>query len=78
MIRGVLTGMSQELYDLYLLIHDGTGIPVNTLLGSGNGVRKNELLQKIFTEMFACPITLSRYEEEAAGGAVASTLYAAL
>lgn len=78
MIRGVLTGMSQELHDLYLLIHDGTGIPVNTLLGSGNGVRKNELLQKIFTEMFACPITLSRYEEEAAGGAAASTLYAAL
>ena len=29
-------------------------------------------------EMFACPITLSRYEEEAAGGAAASTLYAAL
>ncbi len=78
MIRGVLTGMSQELHDLYLLIHDGTGIPVNTLLGSGNGVRKNKLLQKIFTEMFACPITLSRYEEEAAGGAAASTLYAAL
>ena len=76
MVRGVLTGMSQELYDWYGIIHDGTGIPVNRLLGSGNGVRKNRLLQEIFTEMFGSPISLSRYEEEAAGGAATSCLFA--
>ncbi len=76
MVRGVLTGMSQELYDWYGIIHDGTGIPVNRLLGSGNGVRKNRLLQEIFTEMFESPISLSRYEEEAAGGAATSCLFA--
>ena len=76
MIIGVLSGMAQELYDMYSLIHEGTGIRVKRLLGSGNGVRKNKTLQTIFSEMFGCALELSPFEEEAASGAAVSAAFA--
>jgi len=69
LIRGFQTGISQELFDWYDIIHKGTGISVKRLLGSGNGVRKNRLLRDIFSAKFGCEIELSHYEEEAASGA---------
>lgn len=77
MIIGVLTGIAQELYDMYSLIHEGTGIRVNRLLGSGNGVRRNKTLQAIFSDMFGSKLELSPYEEEAASGAAVSAASAA-
>ena len=75
LVYGTLRGISQELYDWYDIIHKGTGINVSRLLGSGNGVRKNAILRELFSEMFRCPLELSRYEEEAACGAASSYLY---
>ena len=72
MIYGFMDGIVQELYDWYEIIHKGTGMGVRTLLGSGNGVRKNTMLQTAFSEKFGLPLALSRYEEEAASGAAVS------
>ena len=48
---GVLHGMIKELYDMYQQIHQGTGIQVSHLVASGNGMRKNKVLQEISSEM---------------------------
>lgn len=69
MVYGVLEGMARELYDLYRLIEAGTGIRITTLIGSGNGLRRNPVLQEICEEMFGVQMQLSPYEEEAACGA---------
>lgn len=69
LIAGVLTGMAQELYDLYDVIRKGTGIKAGHLVASGNGLRKNPALQRIFCRMFEADLTLAPYEEEAACGA---------
>ncbi|MEY8336295.1 hypothetical protein AALB53_25065 [Lachnospiraceae bacterium 47-T17] len=50
LILGVLTGMAGELYDLYAGICEGTGIRAEHVVASGNGLRKNRLLRKIFRD----------------------------
>ena len=74
MVRGVLTGIAEELYGMFESIRTGTGIEAHSLVASGNGVRKNEVLQHIFEEMFGAGLVLARYEEEAACGAAISSL----
>ena len=64
--------MSQELYDWYHIIHKGTGIEIKRLLGSGNGLRNNQTLNRIFSQMFGSSVELSKYDEEAASGAAAA------
>lgn len=75
MIRGILNGMAEELYELYLLIETGTGTHRTKLTASGNAVRKNPAFQKILEERFRMPLTLVQNEEEAAYGASLCTLY---
>ena len=75
MIRGVLNGMAEELYELYRLIETGTGTGKIKLTASGNAVRKNPAFQKILEERFRMPLTLVQNEEEAAYGASLCTLY---
>ena len=75
MIRGVLNGMAEELYELYRLIETGTGTPKTKLIASGNAVRKNPAFQKILEERFRMPLTLVQNEEEAAYGASLCALY---
>ena len=77
MIRGVLNGMAQELYDLYKTIETGAGTAGNRLLASGNGVRKNVFLQNILQECFAMPLSVEQGEEEAAVGAAVCAAVAA-
>ncbi|MDO4299128.1 MAG: FGGY family carbohydrate kinase [Lachnospiraceae bacterium] len=74
LILGVLTGMARELYDMFVSIQNGTGIEATELAASGNGVRKNAVLQRIFEEMFGVRLKLARCEEEAACGAAASSM----
>lgn len=69
LVYGTLEGMVRELYDLYHLIEQGTGIHAAMLIGSGNGLRRNPVLQEICAQMFGAPLQLSPYEEEAACGA---------
>lgn len=68
LIWGVLEGMTRELYDMYEKISTQTG-KAKKIVASGNGIRKNQVLQHICREMFQSPIELAPYKEEAAWGA---------
>ena len=74
MIRGVLEGMAEELYQLYRTIQAGTGISQTVLVVSGNGARRNPVLRKILEERFQMPLQVVENEEEAAFGAAISAL----
>lgn len=74
LILGVLNGMAQELYDMFGKIHTGIGIEAKTLIASGNGVRKNAVLQRVLKDVFGAELFLAEYEEEAACGAAISSL----
>ena len=62
---GVLKGMSQELYDMYINMN----ISAKGLVGSGNGIRKNKALVKTVEEMFGHKMLIPCHVEEAACGA---------
>ena len=60
---------------MFDVIRKLTGIKADKLIASGNGVRKNKVLQHIFEELFETKLYLAKYEEEAASGAAVSSLY---
>lgn len=61
----VLCGMSDELYQMY----KNGGKKAKMLVCSGNGIRKNNTLRRIVSQMFGCDIRIPLYEEEASFGA---------
>ena len=69
LVYGVLEGMAQELFDLYQVIRREKGICAQYLTGSGNGLRKNQVLQEIFSDLFGTRLRPAPYQEEAACGA---------
>ena len=69
LIRGLMQGMAVELYDLYSGYLAKGGIPPVAIIGSGNGLRRNPHLCRIFETVFSCPVILSKNREEAACGA---------
>ena len=74
LIHGVMHGMADELHSLYRgYLEHGGSVP-STMVGSGNGLRKNPHLCHVFEETFGLPLLLSENEEEAACGAA---IYAA-
>ena len=73
-ISGVMHGMARELYGLYEGYLAMGGKPPVAMIGSGNGLRKNPHLCRIFEDTFGIPLTLSENDEEAACGAA---IYAA-
>ncbi len=67
----VLTGMSDELYQMY----KKGGKQTAKLVCSGNGIRKNKTLRRVVSEMFGCEIMIPLFEEEASfGAALAATV----
>lgn len=74
LVEGVLKGMAQELYELYRVIENGTGIRAETLFASGNGVRRNPALRDILQNRFGMALRVVEHEEEAALGAAISPL----
>lgn len=74
LVYGVLQGMARELYELFEVIREGTGITAAQLVASGNGLRKNKVLQEIFETFFGAELALAPYEEEAACGAAVSSM----
>lgn len=74
LMLGLMHGMADELYQLYLGYLERGGRPPAAMIGSGNGLRKNKHLRRIFEETFSCPMILSENREEAACGAA---IYAA-
>lgn len=66
---GIMYGMADELYALYTCCLDAGYSLAETIIGSGNGLRKNSHLCKILEEKFKCLVLLAENEEEAAYGA---------
>ena len=73
LVYGVLEGMAAELYEMFRMIQKGTGIQAEHLIASGNGLRRNPVLQEICSDMFGAVLTLADYREEAACGAAVSS-----
>ena len=74
LMHSFMNGMAQELYGMYRSFLDAGGTAPETIIGSGNGLRKNDHLCRTFERVFGCPLILSSCEEEAATGAA---MYAA-
>ncbi len=68
----VLIGMAKELYDMYALMKDKK----ISLVGSGNGVRKNPYLIKVLEQIFSAKLKTPVHQEEASFGAVIFALIA--
>ena len=69
LIYGVLEGMAQELYGFYETMCQSGMCDINRLVGSGNGLRMNPVLQRIFERKFRKELELADCQEEAACGA---------
>lgn len=76
MTLGVISGILDELYAMYLEMCRVTGRKATKLVGSGNGIRKNKLMQELAEEIFGMPLAIPQYQEEAAYGAALYALAA--
>lgn len=66
---GMMYGMAEEMYSLYQDYLRAGGKEAATIIGSGNGLRRNPTLCRIVSEVFHCQLALADNEEEAACGA---------
>ena len=66
---GVIHGVLDELYEMYNEMCRITGRKATKLVGSGNGLRKNKLMQELAEEIFGMKLEIPLYQEEAAYGA---------
>ncbi len=74
LLYGLMQGMADELYGMYESYLALGGTAPEHMIGSGNGLRRNPHLCRIFEKTFRCQLTLSENDEEAACGAA---IYAA-
>ena len=61
---------------MYVQMCRTTGRIATKLVGSGNGIRKNKLMQELAEEIFGMPLAIPQYQEEAAYGAALYALSA--
>ena len=66
--RALLEGLTRGYGDLYAAMQPISG-PRQTLIGSGNGLRRNPLLAALLREALGLPLRMTAHEEEAALGA---------
>lgn len=76
MTLGVIRGILEELYEMYSEMCRVTGRKATKLVGSGNGLRKNALMQELAQERFGMKLQIPQYQEEAAYGAAIYALVA--
>jgi len=74
---GVMQGIVQELHDIYKELQPYLASTPTRLVGSGNGIRSNPSLAKLFSETFDLPLYIPAHREEAAFGAALFSLVAA-
>ena len=65
---GVIRGIITELHGMYQAMRNLTGRNAAVLVGSGNGLRKNEIMRRIAGEIFGLEVRVPKYQEEAARG----------
>ena len=68
-IQSILHGMAEELFSFYQAYLDQGGSVPSLLVGSGNALRRNLHLRRVFEQRFSCKLIMSENEEEAACGA---------
>jgi len=76
MTLGVIGGILGELHEMYTQMCCVTGRRATRLVGSGNGIRKNKLMQELAEEIFGMKLSIPQYQEEAAYGAALYALAA--
>jgi sedoheptulokinase len=69
LIVGLREGMAAELYESYDRLPAGVRRRGRTLVGSGNGIRRNPELRRAFERTFRMPMSVPAHTEEAAFGA---------
>ena len=67
--RAVLEGMAASLHEGSAAITRLVGHPPASLIGAGNGIRRNTLLAQLLSRQFSLPLALPPRSEEAALGA---------
>ena len=73
MILGVIRGIAGELFDFYEQGAQKSRGPV--MVGSGNGIRKNPLMQQVIEDTFGMKLLIPALEEEAALGVALLAMY---
>jgi sedoheptulokinase len=71
---GVIEGIVRELYSYYDAMQKKLDLQNPVIMASGNGIRKNKVMQETASEMFGTELVLSQGDEEAAKGAAVSSL----
>lgn len=66
---GVIQGILRELHGFYSSMKDLTGKTARVLVGSGNGLRRNEIMKVLAQNIFCMKINIPVWQEEAACGA---------
>ena len=66
---GVQEGVVNELFDMLNDSQKPAGFAPKILVGSGNGVRKSDVLRRMFSKKFGLPLVVPAHTEEAAYGA---------
>ena len=74
---GILEGIVEELYENYERIKDATDIKPELIIGSGNGIKKNDVLKAILENKFGVDVAIPAHQEEAAYGAALSAMVVA-
>ncbi len=69
LICGVLNGVCDELFNMYIKAKKPQGFIPKMLVCSGNGLRKSDVWRSIFSKKFHLDTTLPKHSEEAAVGA---------
>lgn len=77
MTVGMLQGVLDELYTMYEEMCRVTGKRAVHLVGSGNGIRRNVLMQELAEELFGMKMEIPVCKEEAAYGAALQSLASA-
>lgn len=69
LIRSYVHGMAEELLQIYLGFPKEVRSTKDVIIASGNGIRKNHLMQEEIAKVFRMPIIFTENDEEAATGA---------
>lgn len=77
MTVGMIYGILEELQEMYLTMCEKTGIKAVKLVGSGNGIRRNQLMRELAEEMYGMKMYIPICKEEAAYGAAIYSMVAA-
>ena len=73
----MIAGILEELHEMYREMCRMTGSKALRLVGSGNGIRRNPLMQELAEKLFGMTLNIPKCQEEAAYGAALHSLVSA-